>query len=205
MKAWLGQRFLVDLLYIHAPRGSLERVVAKITRDRARVVVTIPSWEMEDATKAPWVQDLRCMTLINTQLPSADEIFVDAQGNPLPPPAKGCTTTVAYVGGSSAHPDRDMGIPSVTARVQPGGCTIMDYPDRSFSHIMALPVRDGEETADGWYCPPGMVQHALSPDELGMECGYMSSPMPFGVPSRRPPAKSWWEEPALRKERFTKN
>ena len=78
---------LWDLLCIHARRGSSERVVAKIARGRARGVVTIPSWEIEDAKDAPWVQDLRCMTLIHTQLPSAEDIFVDAQGSPLPPPA----------------------------------------------------------------------------------------------------------------------
>ena len=131
MEAWLAQQFLVDLLYIHAPSGSLERVVAKITRDRARVVVTIPSWEMEDATNAPSVQDLRCMTLINTQLPSAVDIFVDAQGNPLPPPAKGLTTTVAYVAGSLAHLDCDMGMSPVKARVQPGGWQVLPTGDRT--------------------------------------------------------------------------
>ena len=95
---------LWDLLYIHAPRDSFERVVAKIARDRARAVVTIPSWEIEDAKDAPWVQDLTFMTLIHTQLRSAEDIFVAAQGNPLPPPAKGWTTTVADVDRSLDHP-----------------------------------------------------------------------------------------------------
>ena len=62
---------LWDLLYIHTPRDSLERVVAIIACHRTRAVVTIPSSEIEDAKDAPWVHNLRCMTLINTQLPSA--------------------------------------------------------------------------------------------------------------------------------------
>ena len=81
----------------------------------------------------------------------------------------------------------------------------MDRPHRSISRIMALPVRYVEEIADGWYCPPAMTQDALSPDELEMVCGYMSSPMHLGVPSKGPPAKSWWEDPALHTGRFTKN
>ena len=179
-RGWSGD--LWDVLYIHAPRGSLERVVAKIALARGRAVVTFPSWEIHDAKDAPWVQDLRCMTLIDTQLPSTKDIFVDAQGNPLPPRAKGWTTTVAYVDESLAHPDRDMGMSSITARVQPEGCTIVDRPERSISRIMALPVRYWEETADGWCCPPAMAQDALSPDELDMVCGYMSSAMVPGGP-----------------------
>ena len=81
----------------------------------------------------------------------------------------------------------------------------MDGPDRSISRIMASPVHCGEVTADGWYCPPAMVQDALSPDELDMVCEYMLSPMHLGVRSKGPPAKSWWEDPALRTGRFTKN
>ena len=50
-----------------------------------------------------------------------------------------------------------------------------------------------------------MAQDALSPDELDMVCGYMSSPMHLGIPSKGPPAKCWWEDPALRTGRFTKN
>ena len=46
---------LWDLMYIHAPRGCLERGVAKLARDRARAVVTVPSWEIKDAKDAPWV------------------------------------------------------------------------------------------------------------------------------------------------------
>ena len=45
---------LWDLLYIHAPRGSSERVAAKIARDHARAVVTIQLWEIRDAKDAPW-------------------------------------------------------------------------------------------------------------------------------------------------------
>ena len=157
---------LWNLLYMHAPRGLLEHVVAKIARDHAPAVLTIPSWEIQDAKDAPWVRDLRCMSLINTELPSADDICVDAQENPLPPPAKGWTTTFAYVDGSLAHPDRDMGMSSITARVQPEGCTIVDRPDRSICRIMALPVRYGEETADRRHCPPAIAQDALCPDEL---------------------------------------
>ena len=112
------------------------------------------------------------MTLIDTQLPSAEDIFLNAQKNPLPPPAKGWNTTVAYVYGSLAHPDCDMGMSSITARVQPEGCTIMDRPDHSISSIMALPVHFGEETTDCWYCPPGRAQEALSPDKQDMVCGY---------------------------------
>ena len=156
---------LWDPLYIHAPRGSLEHVVAKIARDRARAFVTIPSWEIQDAKGAPWVQHVRCMAVMDTQLPSAEDIFVDAQGRPLPSPPKGWTTTVAYVDGSLALPDRDMGMLSITAKMRPEGCTLVDRPDRGISRIMALPVRYGEETADGWYCP---ARDALSADELDM-------------------------------------
>ena len=142
-------RDLWDLLYIHAPRGSLERLVARIAPDRALAVVTILSWEIEDTEYAPWVQDLRCMPLINTQLPSAEDIFVHAQGNLLPPPAKGWTTTVAYVDGSLAHPDRNMGMSSITVRVQSEKCTMVDPSNRSISRNKALLVRYGEETANG--------------------------------------------------------
>ena len=69
------------------------------------------------------------MTLIDTQLPSAEDIFVDTHRNPLPPPAKGWITTVAYVDGSLAHPARDMKMSSITARVQLEGCTIVDRPN----------------------------------------------------------------------------
>ena len=153
------------------------RIVVKIARDRARAVVKIPSWEIADVRDALWGQNLGCMTLIDTQVPSAEDIFLDAKGNPLPPPAKGWTTTDAYVDGSLALPERKMGMSSITVRVQPERCTILDRPDRSISRITALPVRYGEETADGWYCPTAMAQDALSPDELGMVCGYMSSPI----------------------------
>ena len=71
---------------------------------------------------------------------------MDAQENPLPTPAKGWTTTVAYVDGSPAHADRDMGMLPITKKVQPEGCTIVNPPDRSISRIMALPVRYKEET-----------------------------------------------------------
>ena len=81
---------LWDLLYVRARQGSWERVVAKIGRDRARAVVINPSWESWDAKDAPWVEDVRCMTLIDTQLFSTEDIFVDARGNPLPPPANVC-------------------------------------------------------------------------------------------------------------------
>ena len=70
--------------------------MAKIACDLARA-----SWEIEDTKHAPWVQDLRYMTLIDIQLSSAENIFMDSQGNALPPPAKGWTTTVAYVDGAS--------------------------------------------------------------------------------------------------------
>ena len=159
---------LWNLLYIHAPRGSFARVLSKIARDRTPAGVTIPSWEIQDAKNAPWVQDLSCMTLIDTQVPSAEDPFLDAQGNSLPPPAKGWTTRVAYVDGSLAHPDRDMGMSSITARVQVEGCTPHDRPDHSISRIMALPVQYREAKADGWYCPPAMTQDALSPEELDM-------------------------------------
>ena len=144
-----------------------------IARDRAQAVVTIPSSEIEGTKDAFWVQARRCMTLIDTQLPYAEEIMVDTQGNPLPPTAMGWPTTVAYVDGSLDHTDRNMGMSSITVKVQPEGCTLMDHPDRSIGPIMALPVRSGEETADGWYCPPAMAQDALSPDDLDMVCGYM--------------------------------
>ena len=202
-RGWIGD--LWDLLYIHVARGSLKRVVARIARDSAQAVLIIPSWEIKEAKDAPWVQDLRCMTLIATQLPAAEDIFVDAQGNPLPPPAKGPSTTVPWVDWSLAHPARDMGTFSIRARVQREKFTIVDRPDRSISRIMALPVRFREETADRWYCPLAMAQDALLPDELDTVCGYMSSPMHLGVPSKGPPAKSWWEDPALRTGRFTKN
>ena len=194
-RGWSGD--LWDLLYIHVARGSLKRVVAKIARDRAQAVLIIPSLKIKEAKDAPWVQDLRCMILIATQLPAAQDIFVDAQGNPLPPPAKGPSTTVPYVDWSLAYPDRDMQMFSITARVQREGFTIVDRPDRSISRIMALPVRYRQETADRWYCPPAIAQDAPLPDELDMVCGYMSSPMHLGVPSKGPPAKSWWEDPAL--------
>ena len=89
--------------------------------------------------------------------------------------------------GSLAHPDRDMGMSSIIARVQPEECTILDPPHRSIRRIMALLVRYEEEKADGWYCPRAMAQDALSPGELDMVCGYMSSFMHLGVPSRGPP------------------
>ena len=195
---------LWDLLYIRAPRGPLEHVMVKIARNRARAVVNIASWEIGYAKGAPLVQGLRCMTLIDSQLPSAKDILMDAQGKPLPPPAKGWTTTVAYVDGSLANPDHDMGMSSITAKVQPEGCTLVDRPDRSISRIMALLVRYGGETADGWYCPRAMAQDALSADELDMVCGYMSNPMHLGVPSKGPPAKSWWEDRTRLSGRFTK-
>ena len=95
-----------DLLYMHAPRGSLERVVAQITRYCAPAVVTIFSLATEDAKDAPWVWDLRCITLIDGQLPFTKDIFLDAQGNTLPPPD-------AYVDGSVAHPIATWGCPSL--------------------------------------------------------------------------------------------
>ena len=51
--------------------------------------MTTSSLDIVDTKDIPWVQDLGCMTLIDTQLQSAEDIFLDAQGNPLPPPAKG--------------------------------------------------------------------------------------------------------------------
>ena len=117
------------------------------------------------------------MALIDTQLPFTEDIFVDAQGNPLPPPAKAGTTTVAYLDVSGAQPDRDLGMSSITAEVQPEGCTVVDRPDCSISGFMALPVRYAEEIADGWYCPPKMAPDDLSLDELDIVCGYVCNPM----------------------------
>ena len=93
---------------------------------------------------------------------------MDAQRNPLPLPAKRSTTTVAYVDGSLAHPDRNIRFLSILAKVQLEACTIMDSPNRSISHIMALPLQYGGETADSWYCPPKMLRDASLPDELHM-------------------------------------
>ena len=70
---------------------------------------------------------------------------------------------------------------------------------------MPMPVGYGEETADGWHCPPAMAQDALSPDELDVLCAYMSSPMHLGILSKGPPAKSCWEDLVLRTGRFAKN
>ena len=160
---------------------------------------------MEDDKNAPWVQDLRCITLLDTQVPSAEDIFVDAKGEALPPPAKSWTTTVPYVDGSLAHPESDVGMSAITANVQPEECTILDHPNYSISRIMALLVRDDEETTDGWYCPPTMAQDALSPDELDMVCRYMSNRMHLGVACKGPPTKPWWEDPALLSQHFGKN
>ena len=160
---------------------------------------------MEDAKDAPYVQDLRCMTLIDTQLRLAKYIFLGAQKNPLPPPAKRWTTTVAYVNGSLARTNPNMGMSSVTAKVQPEGCTLEDRPHRSISLIMGLPVRYGAQTADGWYCPPRTAQDALLQDELDMMCGYMLNPMHLRVQSKGPTTKSWWEDPVLLAGRFMKN
>ena len=91
------------------------------------------------------------MTVIDTQLPSIEDVFVDTQGNPLPPLAKGWTTAVAYVDGSLAHPNGHMGMSCITAEVRPEGCTIVDRPDRNIGRIMALLVRYKEETSDGRY------------------------------------------------------
>ena len=43
----------------------------------------------EDAKDAPCANNLRCTTLIDSQLPLIEKIFVDQQGNLLPPTAKG--------------------------------------------------------------------------------------------------------------------
>ena len=195
---------LLDLLYIHAPRSCLE-VGAKIVCQRARAVVTIPSLEVEDAKDAGWVEDLRCMTLIDTQLPSIEDIYADAHGIPLPPPAEGWTTTVAYVDGCLAHPDRNMGMSSIRSGVRLEECTIVDRPNCIISRIMALLVCYGEETADGSNFPPRMAQDALSPHELELVCGYMSNPIYLGVPFKAPFTKSWWEDPALLMGRITRN
>ena len=117
----------------------------------------------------------------------------------------GWTTTVAYVDGSLAHPDRDLGMSSITAEVRPEGTTIVDRADRSISCITALPVLYGEETADRSYCPPKMARDALSPDELDMVCGYMSNPMHLGIPSKGSSAQSWWEDSALLTGYFMRN
>ena len=85
------------------------------------------------------MEDLRCMTLTDTQFLSTGDIFVDAQGNPLPPPAKGRTITVTYMDVSLAVSDHDMGMSPITAKVRLEGLV---------SRIMALPVRYGKETAD---------------------------------------------------------
>ena len=124
MDAWLELRSLGSAVH-PCPMWLLRaRRVAKIADKRARPFVTIPPWEINDAKDAPWVQDLRCMTLIYTQLPSAEDIFADAHGH-----AKGWTTTVLYVGGSLAYPDRDMAMSCIMASVLREGCTIVDRPD----------------------------------------------------------------------------
>ena len=69
------------------------------------------------------------------------------------------------------HPDQYLVMSSIMAEVGPEGCTITDRPDCSISRIMALAVRYGEETEDGWHCPPKMARGALSPDELDMVYG----------------------------------
>ena len=191
----------ISMLHVALSRGRL----VKIARNRALAVVSIPLWEIETVKDARWVEDLRVMTLIHTQLPWTEDIFVDIQGNPLPPPAKGWTTTVASLVGSLAHPDHDMGMSSIAAEVRWKGCTIVDRPSRSISRIMAPPVRYGEQTADGWCCRPKMAWDAFYQDELEMVCGYMANRMHPGVPSKQSPARSWWEDPALLTGRFTKN
>ena len=64
---------------------------------------------------------LRCMTLIDSQLPMMEDILVDTQRNPLPPPVKAWTSTVAYADVSLVHPDRDMRVTTITAEVRPEG------------------------------------------------------------------------------------
>ena len=81
----------------------------------------------------------------------------------------------------------------------------MDRTDRSINGITAVPVRYGEETANGWYCRSKSARDALSPDELDIPCGCMSNPMHLDVPTQGYTAKSWWEAPALLRVRFTRN
>ena len=200
------EQSLSDLLYIHATRGCLQRATPGIIRDSAGAIVAVPTWEIEGAKDASWVQDLRCMTLIDTPIPSDERLFVDAQGRPLPPPAKGWSTTVAYPDGSLAHPDRDMGMSSISEQVQDGKCVVMDCLDRSIARIIALPERYGEETADGWYCPPKMAQNALASNEWDVVVWYMSDAMHLGTPSKENTwSRNWWQDPALRTGRHTKN
>ena len=192
-----------DTLYIHAPLGSLGRIAAKIARDCARAVMTIPLCGIEDAQDDPWMEDLSCMTPKDTQLPTTMDVLVDTRGSPLLPPAtcwttlgdykppqpeppsnpvvtpgcrvqkKGCTATVAYMDGFLAHPDRDMAMACIMAAMHPEGCTILDHLDRSITQIMPVPALSGAKSADGLYCPLNMVRDALSPDGHGMVCEYI--------------------------------
>ena len=142
-------------------------------------VACVDGCEWVSWMKVPWG-----MPLIHTQLPLTEVIFVEAQGIPPPPPTKGPTTTVAYVGVCLAQPDPDFGMSSITVEVQPEGCTIVDCPDGSIGHIMAPPVRYAEEIADDWYCTPKMARDAFSLDELDIVCGHMCNPMHVEVPSK---------------------
>ena len=79
------------------------------------------------------------------------------------------------------HRARDMGMSSISARVETKDCVVIDSPERSMNRIMALPVRYRDERADGWYCPPKMAHDVLTPDELDKVVGYVSHPMRLGV------------------------
>ena len=81
----------------------------------------------------------------------------------------------------------------------------MDRTDRSINGITTVPVRYGEETANGSCCPSKSARDALSPEELDILCGHMSIPMHLDVPSKGSTTKSWWEAPALLGVRFTRN
>ena len=81
----------------------------------------------------------------------------------------------------------------------------MDRTDRSINGITTVPVRYGEETANGWYSLSKSARDALSPDELDILCGYVAIPMHQHVPTKGSTAKSWWEAPALLRVRFTRN
>ena len=116
------------------------------------------------------------------------------------PPGKTAATTCQWLdhhncicGWVAGPPRSQHGMSTITAKVQVGGCIIVDGPNRSISPIMALPVGYGEDTADDWYCLPTMAQDGLSLDDLDMVCAYMSNPMQLGVPSKGPPTKPWWE------------
>ena len=72
-------------MWIHCPRGDIQRAIANIRKDRSKAVLVVPMGCTEEESTRHWVVSLTNMTLNKVVLPAGESVYQDAKGQPMPP------------------------------------------------------------------------------------------------------------------------